>query len=138
MDRLLGDLLPAGSLFAVGGRVRDEIRADTEGVDPPIADLDYVVVGMPLERLANRLREAGRADLVGAAFSVIKFTTGGTTVDIALPRRERSIGTGHRDFEIQSGPDVPLADDLGRRDFRMNMIARALPSGEIVDPYAGE
>ncbi|HEY9180868.1 MAG TPA: HD domain-containing protein, partial [Candidatus Baltobacteraceae bacterium] len=36
-----------------------------------------------------------------------------------------------------SGPDVPLEDDLARRDFRMNMIARALPSGDLVDPYGG-
>jgi len=69
---------------------------------------------------------------------VAKLTTGGLTVDLALPRRERSTGHGHRDFEVQSGPDIPLEDDLARRDFRMNMIARALPGGELVDPYGGE
>ncbi|HKE35987.1 MAG TPA: HD domain-containing protein, partial [Candidatus Baltobacteraceae bacterium] len=31
-----------------------------------------------------------------------------------------------------------LDEDLARRDFRMNMIARALPGGELVDPYSGE
>lgn len=138
IDRALADLLPPASLYAVGGRVRDELRAEIEGTEPPGADFDYVVVGIALEDLVARLRTIGRADLVGAAFSVVKLTTDGTTVDVALPRRERSIGTGHRDFDVQSGPEIPLEDDLGRRDFRMNMIARGLPSGELVDPFGGE
>jgi tRNA nucleotidyltransferase (CCA-adding enzyme) len=138
LDRRLAEVLPAGSLFAVGGRVRDEIRAEMDGLDVPTADSDYVVTGVSLEQLVARLRTIGRVDLVGVSFSVIKFTAGGETVDVALPRRERSIGTGHRDFAIQSGPEVSLEQDLARRDFRMNMLARALPSGELIDPYEGE
>jgi tRNA nucleotidyltransferase/poly(A) polymerase len=137
LDERLAEALPDGSLFAVGGRVRDEIRAAIEGRVAPAADSDYVVVGVPLEDLVERLRSIGRVDLVGAAFSVIKLTASNETVDVALPRRERSVGTGHRDFAVQGGPDVPLEDDLARRDFRMNMVARALPSGNLVDPYDG-
>jgi len=44
---------------------------------------------------------------------------------------------GHRDFVVEWGADVPLVDDLARRDFRMNMLARALPGGTLVDPYGG-
>jgi putative nucleotidyltransferase with HDIG domain len=69
---------------------------------------------------------------------VLKVTIEGRTVDVATPRRERSVGTGHRDFVVESGPEVTLEEDLGRRDFRMNMLARALPSGTIVDPYGGQ
>jgi len=117
--------------------VRDEIRAELEGVDVPAKDLDYVVTGLTLDDLTARLERLGRVDLVGAAFAVAKLTTDGLTVDVALPRRERSTGHGHREFAVQSGPDIPLEDDLARRDFRMNMIARALPSAELVDPYGG-
>ena len=138
LDLQLAGVLPAGSLFAVGGRVRDELREHIEGVEIPAKDLDYVAVGLPLNDLRARLAPLGRIDLVGASFAVLKVTIGGETVDVALPRRERSIGSGHRDFDVQSGPDIPLEDDLARRDFRMNMIARRLPSGEIVDPYGGE
>jgi putative nucleotidyltransferase with HDIG domain len=138
LDLRLAEALPAGSLFAVGGRVRDEIRAELEPGAAPPSDSDYVVTGLELPELIERLGNLGRVDLVGASFAVAKLTTDGETVDVALPRRERSIGTGHRDFEVRSGPEVPLADDLSRRDFRMNMMARALPSGEIVDPYGGE
>lgn len=136
-DARLGAALPENSLFAVGGRVRDEIRAKTEAADYAVKDLDYVAVGVSLDDLIRRLRTLGKADLVGAAFAVVKCTFDEITVDVALPRRERSTGAGHRDFEVHSGPDVPLADDLARRDFRMNMIARAIPSGTLVDPYGG-
>ncbi len=136
-DRLVA-ALPEGSLYVVGGRVRDEVRADLAGVDEaPVADSDYVAVGIPVNELVERLIGLGRVDVVGASFAVVKLTVNGQTVDVATPRRERSVGFGHRDFEIEAGPEVTLQEDLGRRDFRMNMIARALPSGEIVDPYDG-
>ena len=138
LDQQLAELLPPDSLYAVGGRVRDEIRAEIEGIDPRVADSDYVVVGVPLDELLVRLGSLGRVDLVGASFAVIKLTTAGETVDVALPRRERSVGVGHRDFLVESGPEVSLEEDLARRDFRINMLARALPSGRLVDPYGGE
>ncbi|MFZ0032285.1 MAG: HD domain-containing protein [Candidatus Cybelea sp.] len=135
-DRLVA-ALPEGSLFVVGGRVRDEVRADLAGVEAPAADSDYVVVGLTVSELVEKLTGLGRVDVVGASFAVVKLTVNGQTVDVATPRRERSFGSGHRDFEIEASPEVTLQEDLGRRDFRMNMIARALPSGEIVDPYDG-
>ena len=138
LDEKLAAVLPAESLYAVGGRVRDEIRSELLGETLPIKDLDYVVAGVPFDDLRERLGRLGRVDVVGAAFAVIKVTLDGETVDVGMPRRERSTGHGHREFEVQSGPEIPLADDLSRRDFRMNMIARALPGGELVDPYAGE
>jgi putative nucleotidyltransferase with HDIG domain len=137
IDDALAGVLPAGSLYAVGGRVRDEVRSRLDGISRPAKDLDYVVTGLPLEELVERLRRVGRADVVGASFAVVKCTLGGATVDVALPRRERSTGIGHRDFAVEWGPDVRLEDDLARRDFRMNMMARSLPEGALVDPYGG-
>jgi len=136
LDERLARVLPAGTLYAVGGRVRDEMREDGTA-EAGANDLDYVVTGVRFGELRERLQRAGRVDLVGASFAVFKVTLDGTTVDVALPRRERSTGTAHRAFEVEGGPDVPLADDLGRRDFRMNAMARALPAGELVDPYGG-
>lgn len=138
IDAQLAGALPEGSLYAVGGRVRDELRAEIEGTEPARKDFDYVVTGVSVEELGRRLSALGRVDLVGASFSVIKLTIDGQTVDVALPRREYSTGGGHRDFAVESGPDISIEEDLGRRDFRMNMIARRLPSGELVDPYDGE
>ncbi len=137
-DDRLAAVLPPDSLYAVGGRVRDELRGEIEGINVGAKDLDYVVTGLALEELVARLHPLGRIDVVGASFSVIKLTADGQTVDVALPRRERSVGAGHRDFEVESGPGITLEEDLGRRDFRMNMLARAIPTGRIVDPFGGE
>ena len=137
IDERLRGRSAGGSLYAVGGRVRDEIRRRSRMSSA--ADSDYVVAGVAARRASSSgSRSSGGSTVVGAAFAVLKLTSDGQTVDVALPRRERSTGHGHRDFEVQSGPDVPLEDDLARRDFRMNMIARALPAGDLVDPYGGE
>jgi len=131
--------LPSGGVFAVGGRVRDEVLAELGRLnpeyDPP--NLDYLVTGLTVEQIIKALAPLGHADFVGASFGVIKLATRGQIVDIALPRSERSTGTHHRDFEVKFGPDIAIEDDLARRDFRMNMIACDLGSGEIVDRFGG-
>jgi tRNA nucleotidyltransferase (CCA-adding enzyme) len=138
IDERLAGVLPAETLYAVGGRVRDEVRSQIAGERIAAKDFDYVVTGVAFDDLRERLERIGRVDLVGASFSVLKVTFAGTTVDVALPRTERSTGTAHRDFDVRGAPEIPLADDLGRRDFRMNAMARAVPSGELVDPHGGE
>jgi putative nucleotidyltransferase with HDIG domain len=124
-----------GKLYEVGGFVRDSL------IDPGIdsKDRDYLITGIPLDKLVSILKKYGRVDLVGKSFGVIKFTGKGTgdTVDIAIPRVEKSTGVEHRDFDIQYDPFLPVEDDLGRRDFTINAIARSLPDGEIIDPFSG-
>jgi tRNA nucleotidyltransferase (CCA-adding enzyme) len=137
LDAVLLAALPSADVYAVGGRVRDEFRTRHESIERFPKDLDYVVTGISLGALTETLRAVGQVDVVGASFAVLKFRHPAGEADIALPRRERSTGSGHKDFSVQSGPDVPLADDLGRRDFRMNMIARRLRDDAIVDPYGG-
>jgi tRNA nucleotidyltransferase (CCA-adding enzyme) len=133
---LVAALAPA-QVHAVGGRVRDEFRARVDGIERPPKDLDYVVTRLGQTELLAALRAVGRVDVVGASFAVLKFRHAAGEADIALPRRERSTGVGHKDFTVEAGPDVSLEDDLRRRDFRMNMIARRLADDAIVDPYGG-
>ena len=137
LDDVLIAVLPDADVYAVGGRVRDEFRTKLDGVERPPKDLDYVVTRIGPEALLAVLRRVGRVDVVGASFAVLKFRHEAGEADIALPRRERSTGIGHKQFAVESGPDIPLADDLRRRDFRMNMIARRLRDDEIVDPCGG-
>jgi len=137
LDPVLVDLLAPGEVFAVGGRVRDEIRSGLNAGTESPKDLDYVVTGLAPETLTGRLRSAGSVDIVGASFAVIKFRHSLGQAEIALPRRERSTGPGHRDFAIETGPEIPIEEDLGRRDFRMNMVARRLRDDTIVDPFGG-
>jgi putative nucleotidyltransferase with HDIG domain len=137
LDRRLAGALPPDSVYAVGGRVRDEFRARLDPTIAPPKDFDYVVTGLSLDALVELLRPIGRVDVVGASFSVVKLTSPDGSADVALPRREQSTGVGHRDFTVQSGPEVTLEDDLARRDFRMNMIARRISDDRIVDPFGG-
>ena len=137
LDSVLVPLLVPGEVFAVGGRVRDEFRTRLDGVERLPKDLDYVVTGLPAADLMERLATVGGVDVVGASFAVVKLRHPAGAADIALPRRERSTGSGHRDFAVESSPDIPIADDLGRRDFRMNMLARRLRDDAIVDPHGG-
>ena len=124
IESLLIAAFPEGGLFAVGGTVRDAVLADLGRPQTPQPDLDYLVAGVPLAAILDRLSTLGNVEVVGASFGVIKFTRQGRTVDIALPRRERSTGPLHRDFDIESGPDVPLDEDLARRDFRGSHCSR--------------
>jgi tRNA nucleotidyltransferase (CCA-adding enzyme) len=137
LDELLVSSLGSGNVFSVGGRVRDEVLAQLGRGESGSSDVDYVVTNVPYDEIVQRLEPLGSVELVGASFGVIKFSRAGQTVDIALPRRERSTGVHHRDFSVESAPTIPLEEDLGRRDFRMNMMARDLASGTLIDPYHG-
>ena len=137
LDGLIVRALGPGNVYSVGGRVRDELFNALGRSQPQSPDADYLVISVPYDEIVQRLTPLGDVELVGSSFGVIKFTRGHATVDIALPRRERSTGTHHRDFVIESSPDIPLEEDLARRDFRINMMARDLATGALVDPYGG-
>ncbi len=137
MDRLLCRILPGAGIFAVGGRVRDEVIAELGGPKPDHVDFDYLVTGIAMADLLSALSSEGNAELVGASFGVVKFSSQAGHADIALPRRERSTGTHHRDFEVEADPSIPIEEDLGRRDFRINMLARDVRTNALIDPYNG-
>jgi len=129
-----------GQLYEVGGAVRDSLIPG----QPTSKDIDFLVAGIPYQGLVSILRRFGRVDLVGRSFGVIKFTQHASedlsseTFDFVLPRREYSTGTGHRDFEVEFDHNLKIEDDLGRRDFTINAIARNVATGEIVDPFSGQ
>lgn len=123
------------NVYAVGGYVRDLIRGN------PSEDVDMLIIHHPLQEIISRLGEFGKVDLVGKSFGIIKFTVGGKTYDVALPRkdipREAEV-KGHKDFIITADPDLPIEEDLERRDFRCNSMALRLSDGKLVDPFKGE
>jgi len=125
-------------VYAVGGFVRDLLR------QKPSTEVDILIHGHPLNEIIEKLRPHGKIDLVGKSFGVIKFTIEGQTYDIALPRKDEPRTTaestgqrGHKDFNIQADPYLPLEKDLERRDFRCNSLALRLLDGTIVDPFQG-
>jgi poly(A) polymerase len=133
----LFDQLPGGEFYLVGGVVRDlMLGRETE-------DLDMVVRCVPLPLLEGALQGLGRVQFVGKNFGVFKLIPDPPwepgTIDIALPRTERSqtLRGAYREFEIFSDPDLPLEEDLKRRDFTVNAMALDLRSDRVVDPFDG-
>jgi tRNA nucleotidyltransferase (CCA-adding enzyme) len=135
-DDVVQDIVREGRLYEVGGCVRDALLYRLEEVK----DRDYLVCGIPYERLTEILKRHGRVDLVGRSFGVIKFTPfgGAATYDVALPRRERSTGPAHTDFDVDFDPSLAVETDLSRRDFSINAIARDLTDGALIDPFHGQ
>ncbi len=121
----------AGEVYLVGGAVRDALLGQ------PSKDADYLVTGVPFPALRTALETWARVDIVGASFGVLKLTWNGETVDVALPRTERSTGVHHRDFEVSYDPTLPVETDLARRDFTVNALARRLSDGALIDPFNG-
>ena len=136
-EKLVKEILPKGKLYEVGGAVRDFLLSGKE-----TEEKDYLVTGIPLEELTALLKPHGKVDLVGKSFGVIKFTpfskSERTTYDIALPRKEYSTGPGHRDFEVQFDHTLKVEDDLARRDFTINAIAKEVATGKLLDPFHGQ
>lgn len=112
-------------VYACGGQIRDELL----GLVPK--DRDFVVTGATQEQMLDLGFKK-----VGADFPV--FLEPNTGEEYALARRERSTGPGYNDFEVEFSPDVTIEEDLYRRDFTMNAIAKDIETREIIDPLDGQ
>jgi len=128
--------------YLVGGAVRDELL----GLDSK--DADFLVLGVDHDQLRGLLEAHGRVDDLEVAGQRVglrlwprdkeirKLARSG--IELAPPRRERSTGPGRHDFEIVVDASASVEDDLARRDFTVNAIARRLADGELVDPFGGQ
>ncbi|GAA4351045.1 CCA tRNA nucleotidyltransferase [Angustibacter luteus] len=115
-------------LALVGGSVRDLI------LKRRVNDLDFTTDATP-EQTERVL--AGWADAtwdVGRAFGTIGARHGGDVVEVTTYRAE-AYEADSRKPAVAYG--TSLDDDLVRRDFTVNAMALALPSGEFVDPHGG-
>src|SRR5579862_3126634 len=127
--------------YLVGGAVRDELL----GLDSK--DADFLVPGVDIPALRERLAPHGRTEElvvagrpVGVRFyprerEIRRLAPAG--IELAPPRREVSTGPGRHDFAIVVDPDAGVEDDLARRDFTVNAMARRLEDGALIDPFDG-
>lgn len=118
-----------GRVFYVGGCVRDRIL----GIENK--DVDIEVHGVLPEDLYVILEKVGEPLIFGKSFGV--YSLKGEDMDIAMPRRERAVGKGHRDFEIDVDPFIGTEAAARRRDFTMNALMEDVLTGEIVDHFGG-
>lgn len=113
-----------GTLYLVGGAVRDEL------LGREVHDEDYCVQGLN----ANEFEE-----LFPNAFKRGKFF-GVYDIDgkeFALARKEKKSGEGHREFDITTGKEILIEEDLSRRDITINSMAKEVLTGKIIDPFNG-
>jgi tRNA nucleotidyltransferase (CCA-adding enzyme) len=110
-------------IYCVGGAVRDEL------LGLPIQDKDYVVVGSEVDEMLTLGFKP-----VGKDFPV--FLHPQTHDEYALARTERKTGKGYKGFVVHASANVTLEEDLSRRDFTMNAIAKAA-DGSLVDYHNG-
>ena len=111
-----------GRLYLVGGAVRDSM------LNRPIYDEDYCVVGIDKDKFIELFPEAIAR---GKSFEV--FDMYGK--EFALARTEKKIGRGHKDFEIITGKNITIEQDLKRRDITINAVAKDVLTNEIIDPF---
>jgi tRNA nucleotidyltransferase/poly(A) polymerase len=143
VDRTIEDFVRGLHLdaYLVGGAVRDELLGRVS------KDADFVVPGVDYEGLHAALEPHGKVEelevagrRVGARLyprdrELRSLAPAG--IEFAPPRVERSTGPGRHDFEIVADPALSIEDDMGRRDFTVNAMARRLETGEMVDPFKG-
>ncbi len=98
-----------GTLYLVGGAIRDEI------IGRPIYDRDYCVTGMTKETFISLFP---KAKILGKSFEVFEIEHN----QFALARREQKSGIGHKEFEIETGVEITIQEDLARRDITINAI----------------
>jgi len=120
--------------YVVGGAVRDELL----GI--PHSDEDFLVPGVDHAGLHAALEPHGRVEdmevhgqLVGVRFYPDDPAVRGLVpsgIELTPPRIERSTGPGHHDFEIVADGSASVEDDMRRRDFTVNAIARRLATDE--------
>ena len=125
------------STFLVGGALRDEV------LGRPCKDFDFTVEAPSFDTMREMVEdEGGRVFTENPEFVTLraKDTRGtltgtvGMTADFVLARADGPSTDGRRPDFVVAGT---LAQDLSRRDFTMNALARNVETGEEVDLFGG-
>jgi poly(A) polymerase len=120
-------------VYLVGGSVRDEL------IGRPHKDVDLTTDATPdqTREILARTRPDGLYD-VGARFGTIGavYQLGDDRLDVEVTTfRSEAYEPGSRKPAVAFGSS--LEDDLARRDFTINAIARDLLTGQLTDPFGG-
>lgn len=117
-------------LYLVGGSVRDLLLGRRN------IDLDLTTDALPAE--VKRMAAEARPDAVytvGERFGTIGLIFDGEKVEITTFRAEQ-YEYASRKPQVAFG--TSLLEDLARRDFTINAMARDVLTGEVIDPYGGQ
>ncbi len=115
----------SGKLFYIGGVVRDELLGRAS------FDVDIVFEGEAIEHCS----QFGEIIRVNPDFGTVRVKVDGVEVDFASTRTESYPRVGHLPVVEKIG--CSLKEDVLRRDFTVNALAKSLKTGEIVDFTGG-
>lgn len=118
-----------GTAYYVGGYVRDELMQMEN------KDIDLEIHGIECTELEEILDSFGERIEIGNSFGI--YNLKGHSVDIAMPRQERAVGRGHKDFKVDVAPFIGTEKAARRRDFTVNAIMKNVLTGEIIDHFGG-
>lgn len=125
-------------LFEVGGSIRDELM----GIDDP-PDRDFCAESPDgWEALLSWCHDnMERVFLVTPEFFTVRGRmSNGDSIDVVMCRKDGPSSDGRHPDHVESGT---LLDDLARRDFTINAMAREVdpgtlaPMSDIIDPFNG-
>ena len=119
----------SGAAFFVGGYVRDKLL----GIENK--DIDMEIHGIEPRELCKILDGIGQRIEIGESFGI--YSLKGTHIDVALPRKEKCIGGGHRGIEVSVDPHAGTYNAAKRRDFTVNAIMQDVLTGKVVDHFGG-
>lgn len=114
----------SNKLFYIGGVVRDELLGRKS------FDIDITFVGNAIEYCAR----FGEIIQENPDFGTIRVNVEGKEVDFASTRSESYPRKGHLPVVDKIG--CSLKEDVLRRDFTINALAKSVTTGEIID-YTG-
>lgn len=117
-------------LFLVGGAVRDHLLGQ------PDFDLDFATSALP--DITVRILEhqhLGKVYRVGERFGTIGLRLDDRLVEITTYRSQEIYAPESRKPEVRFG--TTLLEDLRRRDFTINAMARDPITGALIDPLQG-
>ena len=128
--------------YVVGGAVRDELL----GI--PVRELDFVVPGVGHAELRAALEPHGRVEDLIVADQRVGARLLPRDKDCPCARSRRGSSSrlrawsgrpGRAATTSRSSPTraISLEQDMERRDFTINAIARRLATGEVLDPLGG-
>ncbi len=119
-----------GETYFVGGYVRDSL------LNIENKDIDIEVHGITPKTLENILDNIGERLEFGKSFGV--YNLRGSSIDIAMPRKETATGRGHRDFAVDVDPFIGTKKGAERGDFTIGALMQNVLTSEITDHFGGE
>lgn len=137
-----------GHIYVVGGFIRNKFYNKLNNANIPTKDIDILVRCLDEDKIIELLQDLGTIKKIGISFGILMFKPNdqNETFEIALPRKEISIGEQYRDFEIEIDPNLSIEEELKRRDFTINAMCIEINSlkdvnninfDNLIDPYHG-